>query len=77
MKSYMKPTVSLAMIGSNSDALGSCIVKADLDLIQSIVGGADANKTFGQYEACEIQIPLEIYCKFTSAEMGFAQAFIS
>ena len=60
-----------------NNKLPDSFIVADMGLIQSIVGGVDANKTFGMGEACEIQIPLDMYCKFTSTEMGAAQIFWS
>ena len=77
MKAYMKPTISLAVTNSGSGFLGSCIVKADMDLIESIIGGPFPSDAFGIAEACVNPIPIDIYCKFTSAELGAAQAFIS
>lgn len=77
MKSYMKPTISLAMIGSDAGSYSSCIVKADMDLIQSIIGIEIPSNAFSLNEPCGTQLPIEMYCKFTSAELGAAQAFIS
>lgn len=76
MKSYMKPTISLAVTGNNASYV-SCIVKADIDLIESILGGSLPSNAFGSNEPCGTDIPIDIYCKFTSAELGAAQAFIS
>lgn len=77
MKNYIKPTVHLALDGTTSGTVSSCEVAADMQLIQSIVGGADADKIFNITEACEIGVALDMYCKFTSSELGAAQAFIS
>lgn len=78
MKSYMKPTISLAITGGNG-GYGSCIVKADLDLLQSILGNdfTFSKNSFAMSEDCVEGIPVDIYCKFTSAELGAAHAFIS
>lgn len=77
MQKYVKPTISMTA-SITPDQLGTCMVQADLELIQSIVGnGIDMKDTFGMQEACAIQIPLDMYCKFTSAELGAAQAFNS
>ena len=73
----MKPTISLAITGNDSGTIGSCIVKADMDLIQSILGGNVPSNIFGIAEACGTPLPIDMYCKFTSAELGAAQAFIS
>lgn len=76
MNNYVKPVIRLAQ-SSGARGVSSCMSEADMELIQSIVGGADADKTFGMTEECEIQIPLEMYCKFTSAELGATQIFWS
>ena len=76
MNNYVKPVIRLTQ-SSGARGVSSCMSEADMELIQSIVGGADANKTFGMAEECEIQIPLEMYCKFTSAELGATQIFWS
>lgn len=76
MQKYVKPTISLtASVSANGPAF--CNVQADLDLIKDIVGADNIENSFGLFEACKIQIPIEEYCKFTSAELGAAQAFIS
>lgn len=77
MNKYIKPTVQIVLNASARSSASSCSTSADMDLIQSIIGGADADKTFGMNEPCELQIPLEMYCKFTSSEMGAAQIFWS
>ena len=77
MNNYVKPTIKLAGVASRA-AAGSCsTTESDMDLIQSIIGGADANNTFGMGEECLIQIPLDMYCKFTSTELGAVQIFWS
>lgn len=77
MNNYVKPVIKLAGVASRAVA-GSCsTTESDMDLIQSIVGGADADKTFGMGEGCEIELPLDMYCKFTSTELGAAQIFWS
>lgn len=77
MKSYIKPTIALAITGNDSGSYSSCIVKADLDLIESILGLEVPSNGFSMTESCENQLPIDMYCKFTSAELGAAQAFIS
>lgn len=77
MNNYVKPTIKLAGVASRAIP-GSCSTTAtDMELIQSIIGGADANDTFGMGEDCDIQIPLDMYCKFTSTELGAVQIFWS
>lgn len=77
MKKYTKPTIAIAANSSTSVPV-FCAVQADLDLIAGILGsGFDGKKIFGLDEPCEQPVPIDIYCKFTSAEMGIAQAFLS
>lgn len=76
MKSYMKPTISLALTSGNG-GYGSCIVKADEELIESILGIELTPNSFGMEEACSDKLPIDMYCKFTSADLGAAHAFIS
>lgn len=77
MNNYIKPSIKLVAESGAKSSVSSCTMSADMDLIQSIIGGADANDTFGMGEACLIQIPLDMYCKFTSTELGAAQIFWS
>lgn len=78
MNQYVKPVIKLA--GTSGASSGSCaynLSPKDLDLIASIIGGIDIDKAFGMYEACEVQVPIESYCKFTSSELGASMAFSS
>lgn len=77
MNNYVKPTIKLAAIDARGNTISCSTTETDMDLIQSIIGGADADKTFGMSEPCEIQIPLDMYCKFTSSEMGAVVVFWS
>lgn len=77
MNNYVKPVIKLAVADARA-ATGSCSTTSDdMELIQSIVGGADADNTFGMGESCDIKVPLDMYCKFTSTEMGKVQIFWS
>ena len=77
MKNYVKPTIKLATIGADGSTISCSTTESDMELIQSIVGGANANDTFGMGESCLIELPLDMYCKFTSAEMGKIVVFWS
>lgn len=77
MNDYIKPTIKLASAASPRGVSSCGTTKEDMELIQSIIGGADASNTFGVGEDCLIQVPLEMYCKFTSTEMGATQIFWS
>lgn len=76
MKNYVKPTFILAATAAGKPS--SCLAQVDLELIADFLGeGFDADKIFGEDEACVIGIPSEYYCKFTSVELGKAQGFLS
>lgn len=78
MNQYVKPAIKLVETAGAST--GSCaynLTSDDLELIASIIGDVDVNKAFGMYESCEVQVPIESYCKFTSGELGAASAFSS
>ena len=77
MNKYVKPIIKLAVTDANGKTVSCSTTETDMDLIQSIVGGANANDTFGMGESCLIEVPLDMYCKFTSAEMGKIQVFWS
>lgn len=77
MNDYIKPTIKLAAASGSRASASSCGTSADMELIQSIVGGADADKIFNSNEGCEIPVELEMFCKFTSAETGATQIFWS
>lgn len=77
MKEYMKPTIAIAAAtGTN---VVTCIEKIDAQLIFEITGIKPNNMAdaFGMYEACDEQLPIEFWCKFTSADLSGVQAFIS
>ena len=76
MKKYLKPTLvfASASIGSPS----SCLVQVDMELIADILGeGFDANQIFGMGEACQVGVPIDYYCKYSSVESGALQGFVS
>ncbi len=76
MKKYLKPTLvfASASIGSPS----SCLVQVDMELIADILGeGFDANQIFGIGEACQVGVPIDYYCKYSSVESGALQGFVS
>ena len=78
MMDYLKPKLvfAAASVGNAS----SCFAKVDMDLIADILGEgyADAaDKIFGMSEACEMGVPIDYYCKYTSVELGAEQGFTS
>lgn len=77
MNKYVKPIIKLGVIDANGNTVSCGTTESDMELIQSIVGGANANDTFGMGEACAIEIPLDMFCKFTSAELGKTVVFWS
>ncbi len=80
MKQYTKPTIAIAA-ATGASAVTTCIQKVDAQLITSILGydftPEQLRNTFAANESCDIQLPIEFYCKFTSVDMGALQAFIS
>lgn len=70
MNNYIKPAIKLATVDANGNTVSCGTTAADMELIQSIVGGADASKTFNSNEGCEIPVPIDFFCKFTSADTG-------
>ena len=77
MSNYIKPVIKLATVDAKGNTVSCSTTESDMSLIQGIIGGADADKTFGMGEPCEIQIPLDMYCKFTSSDLGAVQIFWS
>ena len=77
MDNYIKPAIRLVADSGARAATTSCSTSGDMDLIQSIVGGAEKDDIFGMNEPCKINIPLDMYCKFTSAELGAVTIFWS
>ncbi len=77
MNKYVKPVIKLATTDANGNTVSCGTTESDMKLIQSIVGGANANDTFGLGESCLIEIPLDMYCKFTSTELGAVLVFWS
>ena len=77
MNNYVKPVIKLATVAADGSTVSCGTTASDMELIQSIVGGANANDTFNSNESCLIDIPLDMYCKFTSAELGKTVVFWS
>lgn len=77
MSNYIKPVIKLATVDAKGNTVSCSTTESDMSLIQGIIGGADADKTFGMGEPCEIQVPLDMYCKFTSSDLGAVQIFWS
>ena len=77
MNKYVKPVIKLATTDANGNTISCGTTESDMELIQSIVGGAEAGNTFNADESCLIEIPLDMYCKFTSAELGKTVVFWS
>ena len=77
MNNYVKPVVKLAVTDAAGNTISCGTSGADMQLIQSIVGGANANENFGMGESCKIEVPLDMFCKFTSAELGKTVVFWS
>lgn len=77
MNKYIKPAIKLATV-DGVHMPGSCnTTSSDMELIQSIIGIENMDKAFGIGEGCQTEIPLDMYCKFTSTELGAASVFWS
>ena len=78
MNQYFKPVIKLVTTTANSASAGSCLNKVDRELLESIIGsGVDLSTAFGMNENCTNPVPVDAYCKFTSAELGAIQGFSS
>lgn len=75
MNNYVKPAIKLATV-DGVHMPGTCqTTSSDMELIQSIVGAENMENVFGSKEGCAI--PFDMYCKFTSTEMGLISVFWS
>jgi len=73
MKSYIKPSVSfMSLSASSAGGSVSCMNAADIGVIQDILGETiDPKRGFNMLEPCEIKYDIDIFCKFTSANLTF------
>ena len=71
MNKYIKPN-AMFITASGTGLIGaSCTTsKEDLELIGSVFGIEDWDVAFATGEGCQIEYPIEEYCKFTSVENG-------
>ncbi len=77
MNNYVKPAIKLATVDGIHKP-GTCnTTSSDMELIQSIIGIENMDNAFGMNEGCQVTIPLDMYCKFTSTEMGAVSVFWS
>jgi hypothetical protein len=76
MKDYIKPTIKLASTISDTGTSVTCSNTAeDMQLIKDLTGVDDVKVLFGIGEGCSVEV--DMYCKFTSVEVGNVQVFIS
>lgn len=76
MNNYIKPAIKLATTDANNNVVSCGTTADDMQLIQDIIGGnVNLNNAFGLNEGCAIKI--DMYCKFTSAEVGLTRVFWS
>ena len=77
MNKYIKPEFMLTSLTSSGLTGGNCAIqKADKELILDVLGD-DFAQAFEDSASCEVVIEMLSYCKFTSIELGIAQAFFS
>ena len=71
MNMYIKPS-AMFITASGTGMIGaSCTTsKEDLELLGSVFGIEDWNAAFATGEGCQMEYPIEEYCKFTAVENG-------
>ena len=72
MNLYIKPSAMFISASGNGIRVpGSCTTtNEDLELIGSVFDITDWDTAFATGEGCQIEYPIEEYCKFTSVENG-------
>ncbi len=75
MSKYIKPTISLVgNTGIATASASSCSAStADAKLVEQILKdmGITASQAFGTSENCQVPVPIEGYCKFSSSIQVF------
>ena len=71
MNMYIKPS-AMFITASGTGVIGaSCTTsKEDLELLGSVFGIEDWDVAFATGEGCQVEYPIEEYCKFTAVENG-------
>ena len=77
MNNYVKPAIKLATVDTNGNTVSCGTTAMDMELIQDLLGVGNIENAFGLNEPCGTTVPLEMYCKFTSADVGATLIFWS
>ena len=77
MNNYIKPVIKLATTDVNGNIVSCGTTKNDMDLILGIIGPEKPENCFGLNEPCSTQLPIDMYCKFTSTSTGALLVFWS
>lgn len=84
MKQYMKPVFNIAAAVPNPNPGNSCTTSQDdmtliAEILQIPLEDLSKSGAFAKTEGCVLEVPLEMYCKFTSVsdEGVGVKAFLS
>ena len=71
MNMYIKPS-AMFITASGTGIIGaSCTTsKEDLELLSSVFGIDNWDVAFATGEGCQVEYPIEEYCKYTAVENG-------
>ncbi len=76
MNSYIKPSAMFITAAGTAGSGGCSTSKEDLDLLGEIFGITDWSTAFATGEGCQVEYPIEEYCKFSSVANGTASAIL-
>ena len=71
MNMYIKPSAMFITAAGTGMQGASCTTsKDDLQLLKDVFGIDNWDVAFATGEGCQVEYPIEEYCKFTSVENG-------
>ncbi len=77
MNDYIKPVIKLATTDANGNVVSCGTSEEDMNLLMDVIGG-NKDTAFAPTEtSCTFKVPLDMYCKFTSAQLGKVLVFWS
>ncbi len=77
MKMYIKPGATFITASGTGVIGASCTTsKEDLELLGSVFGIEDWDVAFATGEGCQMEYPIEEYCKFTAVENGVSSKIL-
>ncbi len=77
MAQYIKPNIMLVSAATPLSVAGACTTSAeDLQILGEIFGITDWKTAFAMGEECEVEYPIEQYCKYTSVNSGVASVVL-